>query len=169
MTSYETSVCLNHLTQQSAREEFVESKSCHATGTVAEAELNNEDRYPTVDLTYSLDTLQEPSAWLNCPHVAESLERMTVAQSRWNRTVNYRFHKSLRQLNPVLRLVRLRLLGLRVLWSVLLCRDAVKENMLYGLIGTTVLCVHTEHLCISIISGLSQNNEQIDKTLPRTL
>ena len=72
-------------------------------------------------------------------------------------------------MNPVLRLVLLGLLGLRVLRSVLLCRDTLKENMLYGLTGTTVVCVHTEHLRISIISGLSQNNPQIDKTLPRTL
>jgi hypothetical protein len=35
----------------SAREECVESKSCHVTGTPAEVELDNEDRYPAVDLT----------------------------------------------------------------------------------------------------------------------
>jgi hypothetical protein len=58
---------------------------------------------------------------------------LTVAQLQWNSTVNYRFHKGLRQLNPVLRIVVLAVLGLSVLCSVLLCRDTVKENMLYGL------------------------------------
>jgi hypothetical protein len=48
--SYETSVCLNHLTVLSDREESVESKRCHVTGNPAEVELHNEDRYPAVDL-----------------------------------------------------------------------------------------------------------------------
>jgi len=60
--SYETSVCLNQLTVLSDREESVESKRCHVTGTPAEVELGFEDRYPAVDRTETPETLQEASA-----------------------------------------------------------------------------------------------------------
>jgi hypothetical protein len=56
---YESSGCLIHLTLLSALEDFVESDSCHITGTAAEVELNNEDRYPAVDVTESSETLQK--------------------------------------------------------------------------------------------------------------